>query len=80
MYVELGEWDALESLLQSFAAYLRRQKNLGYHRTTNENLIFFTKKLLEINRTAPQAAATLRAEIEATPDVAERAWLLAQVG
>jgi hypothetical protein len=28
-YFELGEWEALESLLQSFAAYLRRQKNLG---------------------------------------------------
>ena len=80
MYVELGEWDALESLLQSFSAYLRRQKNLGYHRTTNERLILFTKKLLERNHADPKAATALRAEIEATPDVAERAWLLEQVG
>ncbi|MBV6443541.1 MAG: hypothetical protein DYG98_22585 [Haliscomenobacteraceae bacterium CHB4] len=79
-YFELGEWEALESLLQSFSAYLRRQKNLGYHRTTNENLIVFTKKLLELNRADPKAVAALRDEIDATPDVAERAWLLEQTG
>ena len=79
-YFELGEWDALESLLQSFSAYLRRQKNLGYHQTTNAMLLTFTKKLLELNRTDAAAVAALRTEIEATPDVAERAWLLEQVG
>jgi tetratricopeptide (TPR) repeat protein len=79
-YFELGEWEALDSLLQSFSAYLRRQKNLGYHRTTNENLVIFAKKLLELNRADLKAVAALRAEIDATPDVAERAWLLEQVG
>lgn len=78
-YYELGEWEALESLLQSFSTYLRRQKNLGYHRTTNENLIVFTKKLLELNRADSKAETVLKAEIDATPDVAERAWLLEQV-
>jgi tetratricopeptide (TPR) repeat protein len=78
-YFELGEWEALDSLLQSFSAYLRRQKNLGYHRTTNENLIVFTKKLLELNRSDTKAIAVLRGEIEATSEVAERAWLLEQV-
>ncbi|MBP6825411.1 MAG: tetratricopeptide repeat protein [Saprospiraceae bacterium] len=79
-YYELGEWDALESLLQSFSAYLRRQKNLGYHRLKNEKLIVFTKKLMETNRSDLQAVAALRAEIDATPDVTERAWLLEQAG
>jgi len=79
-YFELGEWDALESLLQSFAAYLRRQRNLGYHRTTNETLIAFTKKLMETGRSDRPAMAALRAEIDATRDVAERAWLLEQTG
>lgn len=78
-YFELGEWDALESLLQSFGAYLRRQKDLGYHRATNENLLIFTKKLLGANLKDPQTRAILRQEIESTPDVAERAWLLLQV-
>ena len=78
-YYELREWDVLESLLYSFGAYLRRQKNLGYHRTTNENLLFFTKKLIEIDRNNDKAVAALRAEIEAAPEVAERAWLLEQL-
>jgi hypothetical protein len=79
-YYELGEWEALESLLQSFGAYLRRQKNLGYHRTVNENLILFTKKLLELDRSDANAVAALRRQIDATPDLAERAWLLAEIG
>ena len=78
-YYELGERDALESLLQSFGAYLRRQKNLGYHRTTNENLLMLTKKLLGANLADKQMRSSLRLEIESTPDLAERAWLLLQV-
>lgn len=74
-YFELGEWEALESLLTSFGAYLRRQKTLGYHRTTNEKLLYFVKKLLEIP-SGPAARQKLQEEIENTPDVAERQWLL----
>jgi hypothetical protein len=74
-YFELKEWEALDSLLTSFGAYLRRQKGLGYHRTTNEKLLYFVKKLVEMP--AGQALRQqLRTEIENTPDVAERQWLL----
>jgi hypothetical protein len=75
-YYELGEWDALDSLMQSFAAYLRRQKNLGYHRATNEKLLYFTRKLLEINKEDRAGRQKLKAELEGVTDVAERAWLL----
>jgi hypothetical protein len=78
-YYELGEWQALDALLHSFGAYLRRQKNLGYHRATNERLLYFIRKLLEIPAGDRAVRARLRAEIEATPDVAERQWLLSQV-
>lgn len=78
-YYELGEWTALDSLLQSFSAYLRRQKNLGYHRQTNEKLLYFTKKLMELRHRDSKGRAQLRSELEQTPDVAERAWLLAQM-
>lgn len=76
IYYELGEWQALDSLLQSFGAYLRRQKNLGYHRQTNERLLYFTKKLMDLPRSDRSAREQLRNELEQTPDVAERAWLL----
>ncbi|HOY05398.1 MAG TPA: hypothetical protein PLO67_08350 [Saprospiraceae bacterium] len=74
-YFELGEWEALDSLLTSFGAYLRRQKGLGYHRTTNEKLLSFVKKLVELP-SGTTARQKLRTEIENTPDVAERQWLL----
>lgn len=78
-YYELAEWQALDALLHSFAAYLRRQKGLGYHRETNEKMLYFTRKLLEIPSGDRAARARLRAEMEATPDVAERQWLLDRV-
>jgi len=77
-YFELDEWQALESLLQSFSAYLRRQKNLGYHRQSNEKLLFFVKKLIATGKRDLKTRAAIRAELESTPDVAERAWLLQQ--
>lgn len=75
-YFELGEWEALDSLLQSFGAYLRRQKGLGYHRTTNEKLLYFVRKLVELQGGSKAALKKLREEVEGTVDVAERQWLL----
>lgn len=79
IYYELGEWQALESLLQSFSAYLRRQKSLGYHKVTNENLLIFTRKLVETSKKDRKALQALRSAIESTTEVAERSWLLAQL-
>ncbi|MEI6411687.1 MAG: hypothetical protein WCR52_20015 [Bacteroidota bacterium] len=78
-YFELGEWSALESLIQSFSAFLRRQKNLGYHRVTNEKLLYFVKKLLDTNTQNKKAREALRRELEGTTEVAERGWLLGKV-
>ena len=75
-YFELGEWEALDSLLTSFSAYLRRQKGLGYHRTTNEKLLYFVRKLIELQGSSRAARSKLREEVEKTVDVAERQWLL----
>lgn len=78
-YFEMGEWSALDSLLQSFSAYLRRQKKIGYHLQTNQNLLYFTKKLMDARQGDRDVLTKIRAELEQTPDVAERAWLLAQL-
>ncbi len=43
-YFELGEYNALDSLLDSFSRYIHRQKDLGYHRENYLNLIRFVKK------------------------------------
>jgi hypothetical protein len=75
-YFELGERNALESLLQSFGTYLQRQKNLGTQRITHENLIHYTKKLLETDRGDRMAMRLLYNELERRTDVAEKDWLL----
>lgn len=77
-YYELGEFAALESLLDSFAIWLRRAKNLGYHRELYANLVKFTRRLME-NKNQPQAREKLRQDILATKAVAAREWLLEKV-
>lgn len=75
-YYELGEWPALASLLDSFNAYLRRQKALGYHRDSYLNLVKFTQKLMKTFGASPAVRKRLAARIRAAGAVAEREWLL----
>lgn len=79
-YYELGELDALESLLQSFITYLQRRKNLGYHLELNLHFARFTQRLLKIPAGDTSAKTTLRKEIEAAVHLAEREWLLEKLG
>ena len=79
MYYELEEYDALESLLDSFATYIRRQKDIGYHRENYLNLISFMKRILRSNLYDKTVKASLRAAAQQTEALAERNWLLAQL-
>lgn len=76
VYFELGEWMALDSLLNSFKAYLLRKNDLGYHRETYLNLIKFTKKLVRSHRAHKNKRTALAEAIKQTSQVAEREWLL----
>ena len=78
-YFELGEFIALDSLLDSFKAYIRRLKDHGYHRENYLNLIRFVKKLMTIDRGDKKALITIQSEIEKTERIAEKEWLLSQV-
>lgn len=79
IYFETDEYDLLESHLQALRAFLRRKKDIGYHRENYVNTVHFTQRLLEINPLDKDAKAALRLEIESTKAVAEKEWLLAQV-
>jgi hypothetical protein len=79
MYYELQEYDALESLLDSFATYIRRQKDIGYHRENYLNLISFMKRILRSNLYDKAVKASIRAEAQQTEALAERNWLLTQL-
>lgn len=79
IYVELGERQALESLLDAFEIYLRRQKDLGYGRENYLKLIHFVKKWQALAPENTAANARLRRQIEAATAVADREWLLEKV-
>jgi hypothetical protein len=79
IYYELGEFDALDSLLESFKIFLHRQKDLSYHRQSYLNLIKFVKKLLQTNLSDKKEREILRGLIESTTELTERDWLLGQL-
>ncbi len=79
-YYELGEQDALESLLQSFGAYLNRQKNLGYHQELNLNFVKFMLKLIRLIPNDEAANAAFVKELTIEKQVAEREWLMEKMG
>jgi hypothetical protein len=79
IYYELGEFDALDSLLESFKIFLHRQKDLSYHRQSYLNLIKFVKKLLQTNLSDKKEKEILRGLIESTTELTERDWLLGQL-
>lgn len=76
IFYELEEFDLLESHLQTLQTFIRRKKELGYHRENYLNTIRFTRKLLETNLYDKNARKALREEIEGAKAVAEKEWLL----
>jgi hypothetical protein len=78
-YYELGEHNALDSLLDSFQAFLRRRRDVGYLRQHYLNLIRFTRKLLQTPASERAAREKLRGEIVDSKALAEREWLLGKV-
>ena len=76
IFYELQSFTALEAHLESFTIFLRRRRELGYHRDNYRNLILFTKKLLELAPGDRKGRQTLYNEIENTAALAERDWLL----
>jgi hypothetical protein len=79
-YYEIGEQNALESLLQSFGAYLNRQKNLGYHQELNLNFVKFMLRLIKLLPKDEEAKSALRKDVTVEKQVAEREWLLEKLG
>jgi hypothetical protein len=76
MYYELGEIQALDSLLDSFDIYLRRHKEGGYHREMYRNFVRFLKKMISPALLRRGDKEKLTAEIRETELLAEREWLL----
>lgn len=79
IYYELKETAALDSHLDSIQAYLRRQKVVGYHRDLYTGVVRYLRKIMTLNVYDEQEKQRLRQEIEQSPGLHEREWLLRKV-
>ncbi len=79
IFYEQDEFDALLSHLSAMHIFIRRKKELGYHRERYQNTIRFTKKLIELNPFDKKAKAELKKELAETKVIGEKGWLLEQV-
>ncbi|MCC6459556.1 MAG: hypothetical protein IT260_03730 [Saprospiraceae bacterium] len=76
IYYETGEYDLLESHLDSVKNYIRRQRAVGYHRDNFLNIVRYTRALIRRNPEEPGALLELRRQIEQEPVLTEKEWLL----
>ena len=79
-YYELDELDALESLLQAFKMYIRREKSLTIDRKEHFlNLIKFTQNLMKLSHKEKEKLNKLRVEISNSKGVVSKPWLLEKI-
>ena len=80
VYYETGETDALFSLFDSFAVFLRRNKILSaYHKTINLNFIKLVKRLAGIVPGDRIKLRRLQERIETKREISDITWLLDRV-
>jgi hypothetical protein len=79
IYFELGEFDLLESHLETFRTFIRRREVSDYHRQNYLNIIAIVKKIIALVPDDRAEKMALRAEIERMEVLTEREWLLAQL-
>ena len=79
MYYDLGNFDALNSLLDSFKNFIYRHKELGYHRDNYLKLIKYTRQLLQLRSFDKEAISLMKSEVENTESLADKKWLLTQL-
>lgn len=79
IYYELDEFDLLEAHLGAMRTFIRRKKDLGYHRENYLNTLHFTKKMVELIPFDKEAKKALNSEVEQTNALAEKRWILGQL-
>lgn len=76
IYFELNENEVLGNYLNSFEQVVRRQKKLGYHKTSYLNLISVMRKLLNLNTFDKSQIQKLEDFISKIKALPERKWLV----
>jgi hypothetical protein len=76
IYYETKAFDALDSLLDSFQIFIQRQKDIGYYKDNYLNLIKIIRQILKIDLKDLEKKKELRLQVEGTPNIALKEWLL----
>lgn len=80
IYFELGEFEVLRSLCDSFKIYLKRNKTISASHIGNyTNLINYTLKLIKVKPNQHERLAKVKHEISTAKGVYNRSWLLEQI-
>ncbi len=79
IFYEQGSFDALDSQLDSYSAYLRRHKEVGYYRENHLHFIGWIRKLMRADLRNAAAKGRLREKLAGEKSVLEKDWLLEQL-
>ncbi|MCC6280037.1 MAG: hypothetical protein IT262_05530 [Saprospiraceae bacterium] len=79
-YYESDEYLAMDSLIDSFKIYLRRNKVIskGLKREYN-NFLIYLKKLSTLNTSNPQAVEKFKKRLQEMPNIVSKKWLLERI-
>jgi hypothetical protein len=79
IYYETGSITALESQLDSYKAFLRRHKEIGYHREHHLNFIKYVEKMITTDLSSSTNKRNIREKVIEETVLAEKDWLLKQL-
>lgn len=78
-FIELEEWDALDSLLEQLHVYLQRRDDLGYRGESYRQFLQFCQRFRQLPPGDLAAREQLRLEITEAPNFTEKEWFLENV-
>ncbi len=79
MFYMLGEFDSLESLVDSMRTYLQRKDMISYHKNNYKNIVSLVKKLLNLNTNSKTQIEKFTKAVEETTPNTEKNWFLERI-
>lgn len=80
IYYQLDEWDPMQSAIEAFKVYLRRNKTLSDNvKQLYNNFLKFIERLSKLTKRDKLKLQELKERIEETRQIADIGWLQAKV-
>ncbi|MCB0520674.1 MAG: hypothetical protein H6577_22880 [Lewinellaceae bacterium] len=79
IYFEMGEFDLLDSHLDSFRSFIRRRELSDFHHRNYTNIISYMKKIMTVPPGDRAASNKLRQQIQDEKLLSEKSWMLKQI-